>query len=267
MENLNKHQIILLALLVAFVASIATGITVVSLLGQSPQPVAQTINRVVEKTIETIVPAQMQADTPAKEKTTVVVKDEDLTINAIDKNSKSIVRIYGTLADGTDSFIANGVIVSDKGDVITDKVALVQSGFFAPYKASLSDGTKISLENVSSNDTLGLTLLKAKLATDQKVSFSAVTWADSENVKLGQTIISLSLDVKKVVNIGNIASLDTSKDNKITGIIADAKVTNSVPGAMLFNLFGGVVGMHTSSEKQTFASSNVLKEAVGAMLK
>lgn len=264
MESLNKHQIILLALLVAFVSSIATGITVVSLLGQTAQPVVQTINRVVEKTIETITPSQTGA--PKKENTTtVVVKDEDLTISAIDKNVKSIVRIFVTLADGTQSFIADGVIVSDKGYVITDKAALVQSGAFSPYTANLSDGTKISLENISSNDALGLTLLKVKLAPDQKVDFSPVGWADSEKIKLGQTIISLSLEAKKIVSIGNVASLDT-KDNKNTSITADAKITNSVAGAMLFNLNGEVVGVHTSSEKQMFMASNIIKEAVGALL-
>lgn len=264
MESLNKHQIILLALLVAFVASIATGITVVSLLGQSPQPVSQTINRVVEKTIETIVPSQAPSSQEQKT-TTVVVKDEDLTISAIDKNSKSIVRIYVALPDGSNSFISNGVIVSDGGYVITDKASLTQSGVLSPYTANLSDGTKISLEVVSNNDALGLTLMKAKLSADQKVTFSAVSWADSEKVKLGQTIIALSLDAKKVVSIGNVASLD-AKDNKNTSIIADVKITNSVAGAMLFNLNGEVVGMHTSSEKQMFMASNVIKEAVSALM-
>jgi hypothetical protein len=264
MESLNKHQIILLALLVAFVASIATGITVVSLLGQTSQPVVQTINRVVEKTIETIVPSQ--ADTSKTGKTTtVVVKDEDLTISAIDKNVKSIVRIYNTLPDGTDLFITDGVVVSDKGYVITDKASLTQSGFTGSYKANLSDGTKFSLDVVSSNDALGLTLMKAKLSADQKVDFSPVGWADSEKIKLGQTIIALSLDLKKIVSIGNVASIDT-KDNKNISIIADVKITNSVAGAMLFNLNGEVVGVHTSSEKQMFMASNVVKDAVSALL-
>lgn len=264
MESLNKHQIILLAILVAFVTSIATGITVVSLLGQSPQPVVQTINRVVEKTIETIVPSQITDSSPEKV-TTIVVKDEDLTMNAIDKNAKSIVRIYGTLADGSDLFISDGLIVSDLGYVLTDKTAIIQSGYVSPFKASLSDGTKIFLETVASNDVLGLTLLKVKLSPDQNIKFTPVAWADSENVKLGQTIISLSLDTKKIVSIGNIASID-SKDNKNITIVADAKITNSVPGSMLFNLSGDVVGMHTSTEKQMFMTSNVIKDAVAALL-
>ena len=264
MDSLNKHQIILLALLVAFVTAIATGITVVSLLGQTTQPVVQTINRVVEKTIETITPSQ--SDTFQKEKTTtVVVKDEDLTISAIDKNIKSIVRIYGTLTDGSDFFIADGVVVKGDGSVITDKASLMQSGFTGTYKANLSDGTKINLDIVSSNDVLGLTLMKVKLLPDQKIDFLPAVWADSEKIKLGQTVIALSLDTKKIISIGNISSIDT-KDNKNTLINTDTKITNSVPGAMLFNLNGDVVGMHTSSEKQMFMTSNIIKDAVTTLL-
>lgn len=262
MEGLNKHQIILLALLVAFVTSIATGITVVSLLGQSPQPVSQTINRVVERTIEKMVPSQLSGIT--QEKTTVVVKDEDLTISAIDKNIKSIVRIYGTLPDGSDSFIANGVIVSDKGYVITDKIALAQSGFASPFKASLSDGTKVAIESVSNNDAIGITLMIIKLGEGEKVTLSAVGWADSQNVKLGQTVIGLSLDLRKVVSIGNVGSIDVNKEKKNISIVTD--VTNSLPGSMLFNLNGDVVGVHISSEKQVFTASNIIKDAVSALL-
>jgi hypothetical protein len=35
---------------------------------------------------------------------------------------------------------------------------------------------------------------------------------------------------------------------------------------MLFNLNGEVVGMHTSSETQMFMASNVIKEAVSALM-
>ncbi|MSU45505.1 MAG: hypothetical protein EXS47_02680, partial [Candidatus Zambryskibacteria bacterium] len=92
MEDLNKHQIILLTLLISFVTSIATGIMTVSLLQEAPLEVTRNINRIVEKTIETVIPATITLP-GQKEVTTIVVKEEDLVIDSINKNVNSIVRI------------------------------------------------------------------------------------------------------------------------------------------------------------------------------
>ena len=58
MEDLSKTQIILLGLLVSFVSSVAISIMTYSLLSEAPATITQTINRVVERTIETVVPTE-----------------------------------------------------------------------------------------------------------------------------------------------------------------------------------------------------------------
>jgi hypothetical protein len=57
-EDLNKSQLILLAILISFVTSIATGITTVTLMDQAPKSVTLPITRVVQQTVEKIVPAE-----------------------------------------------------------------------------------------------------------------------------------------------------------------------------------------------------------------
>jgi len=55
-KDLNKTQLILLALLLSFVTSIATGITTVTLMEQAPSSVTVPINRIIKQTVEKIVP-------------------------------------------------------------------------------------------------------------------------------------------------------------------------------------------------------------------
>lgn len=62
-KDLNKSQLILLAVLLSFVTSIATGITTVTLMEQAPNSVTVPINRIVRETVEKIVPTQTPAPT------------------------------------------------------------------------------------------------------------------------------------------------------------------------------------------------------------
>src|SRR3989338_3016811 len=112
MEDLTKHQLILIVLLVTFVTSIATGIITFSLLSEAPVEVTQTINRVVEKTIERVV---TEPGKPDKVVTTVIVNEEDRVLEAIAKNEKSIVRLKTAGADGTEVVSGLGLVVSGDG--------------------------------------------------------------------------------------------------------------------------------------------------------
>src|SRR3989344_4148104 len=87
MEQLTKSQIILLTLLVSFVTSIATGIVTVTLLDQAPHEITKTINQVVERTIERVVPDETRqaASVVTTTEKTVVVKEEDLITESIHK--------------------------------------------------------------------------------------------------------------------------------------------------------------------------------------
>ena len=96
LEHLNKTQIILLTTLVAFVSSIATSIVTVTLMDQAPPGTTTTIRNVVERTVERVV----QAGTPKETVKTVIVREEDLIADAVDKQSKALARIFVTPAVG-----------------------------------------------------------------------------------------------------------------------------------------------------------------------
>ena len=83
-KDLNKPQLILLALLLSFVASIATSITTVTLMQQAPPSIVAPINRVIRQTVENI--QQVEGKTTVQ---TVVVKEEDLVVDAIAKNQSA----------------------------------------------------------------------------------------------------------------------------------------------------------------------------------
>lgn len=55
-KDLNKQQLLLLAILLSFVVSLATGITTVTLMDQAPKSVTQTITKIVKQTVEKVAP-------------------------------------------------------------------------------------------------------------------------------------------------------------------------------------------------------------------
>ena len=64
-KDLNKSQLILLAVLLSFVTSIATGITTVTLMQQAPESAIVPVTRIIRETVEKIVPAPSAPKTPA----------------------------------------------------------------------------------------------------------------------------------------------------------------------------------------------------------
>ncbi|HEY4513314.1 MAG TPA: hypothetical protein VJH06_02265 [Candidatus Paceibacterota bacterium] len=64
-KDLNKAQLILLAVLLSFVTSIATGITTVTLMQQAPASVTIPVTRIVRETVEKVVPADVVPNTQA----------------------------------------------------------------------------------------------------------------------------------------------------------------------------------------------------------
>jgi len=273
MNDLNAQQIVLLTLLISFVTSIATGIVTVSLLEQAPEPITQTINRVVEKTIERVIPENTDdgstVKTPEKEIITKIVNQEDLTIDSVNKNSRSLARIYQKIG-GVDTFIALGIVFDAQGRLVTDSTNITKSG---KYTAIYQSG-KFNLEVNYREPNQSYAILK--LVDGQTAGeFSPATFADSQSLKLAQSVISLSGINSNTVSSGIITNLqteagklsaaqvtpDANPEKQITLIETSVDKNNVLLGSIILNLNGEIIGAKIGGDYarlNVFTPSNVL---------
>lgn len=294
LEELTKTQIVLLTLLITFVTSIATGIVTVSLMQQAPKAVTQTINRVVERTVERVVPSDIEGgrETVVIEKEiTVVVKEDDLITDSIEKNSQKIVRLYLETTESTTgseeegnlvttetpvegSFVGLGIIVSGDGLVATSRVSARSA---LSLKAVLFTGEVYDTEIENTNESFSTGLVRMTLAEGEERSFSPVSLMSDGGVKLGQTVIALSGKDRTQVSMGIISDLiyedyevivdaeteETSTETRLDSIETSI-ITKTLNGSPILNIFGEVVGIKTSTGA-SYTPINVIQSQIDAI--
>lgn len=276
MDELNKNQIVLLTLLISFVTSIATGIMTVSLLQEAPIEVTRNINRIVEKTIETVIPATLA--TPQKEVTTVVVKEEDLVIDSINKNIKSIVRI--TTKDTNTEVVSTygiGLIYNKEGLIVADRKTI--SAVYK-YIATMSDGTEFVLTPLGIEKQTNFILFepvipKADPKSTEKNPYVFIPATLSEvDPNLGQTLVGLGGEIKNSVVVGRASSFDyktsgtgTTTTKYISSIDTDLNSRDLISGSPVFNLSGNIVGVKLSLDGSgTFTPVGILKKEISLLI-
>ena len=281
MEDLNKTQLILLALLVSFVTSIATGIVTVTLLDQAPPGVTQTINRVVRETVKIVVPQESQSTSITQ---TIVVKEEDFIVEAAQKNSGNVVRI-GSLkkkgftlrtigGDDTDAppeieFIGTGFVVSSGGLVVTLNVPAEDSARLVAQ--TLADDI-FEVEVVHRDEDWGIALLQI-LEEDEilaKEYFASIEFADSDATRIGQTAIALGVNNGLLLLLGVVSRLDVAESSikdeaekeKIVVIYTTIETDGKYSGGPLLNTDAHVMGINVvTSEKERFTiPANIIQE-------
>jgi hypothetical protein len=233
-KDLDKPQLILLALLLSFVTSIATSITTMTLMQQAPPSITAPINRVVQQTIEKI--QQVEGKTVTQ---TVVVKEEDLVVDAIAKNQSAIFSITKDVADETgklsETFIGRGFVANSDGVIVTD--ANVVPGLGIYYVKNDSGKFKADFLPVNKD---GLSFLKVGQPLDEKnkLAFTLPVFGDISKMKAGQKILVLGNTISSIVFDGN-------KDIRLN-------VTKGSAGGMVLNLEGEVLGMAIFSDTGSF---------------
>jgi len=278
LEELTTHQIILLTLLVSFVTSIATGIVTVTLMDQAPPGVTNTINRVVERTVERVVSdTNGQAASVITKETTVVVKEEDLITSSIDKGVKSLVRIdaVGSTPEEKTRMVALGVFLSSNGLVVTDASKIQEKGI---YMVRYGDA-RYETEVVATDEEKGIVILKIiqKDTEGKTLKFPVISFADMAALKLGQTLIGLSGDTKNLVSMGVISAIEKISvpiykdgvEGEDAEVVEEKQVISRIDsnikdivttGAPVMNVFGDMVGVMLidAQERTIIPSSDIV---------
>src|SRR3989344_7168019 len=242
-KDLNKAQLLLLAILLSFVTSIVTGITTVTLMQQAPASFTTPVNNVIKQTIEKI--QQVEGKTVVQ---TVVVKEEDLVVDAIAKNKSAafIVTKDTQDAEGTVTEISagRGFAVSADGIVAVDGNLVPEGGVY--YLRN--DSGKFKADFVSI-DKAGFSFLKigAPLDDKNKLSFTVPTFGDLEKMKIGQ----------KVLLLGNIISSYIFENKNI-----NLNVTKSSAGGLVVNLDGEALGIALFNDITSFAPIKTITDAL-----
>lgn len=284
MENLNKTQIVLLTLLTSFVTSIATGIVTVTLMDQAPAGVTQTINRVVERTIETITPGENQVTTVVKE---VIIKEEDLIANAVEKSSKSLVRINAIDGEGTEVSLGLGVILSRDGYIVTDKnrIAGNRNNIIVAY-----GGESLETDVVLGEDDK-VVILKIRLPENEQggsenleeneiLELVPASLIDSESVKLGKVVVSFGGEMGDTIQTGIVSRLEKEpvntedkdgeilEEEKLSYIVTNIDINKKNAGGPLFDTDGNVLGINVvSSDGRVYSAPiNEIKELLFSII-
>lgn len=261
MEELNKSQIVLLTLLVSFVTSIATGIVTVSLMQQAPPAITQTVNRIVEHTVEKVVPGQSAAAAaPAQSAQTVVVKESDSIASAVSAASPSVVRLY--VSGGDQQFIGLGV-------------ALTATGLLAADATSLGDGADAVVDIggvhvrafVTSRDSAtGIAYLRAATTTTDGApapAWKAVSYT-SQHPVLGESVVALSGKSATRLGQGIITASQPLGDSK-TGDVLETNIDEGsiMQGSILIDTDGALVGLSTGVARGVGASDFIAADRIG----
>lgn len=244
LEELSKSQLILLTILVNFVTAVATGILTVSLLDHAPAVVTQTVNRIVDHTVETVTQAApaavVKAATPAP-------STEDLVTAAIAADAARLAWIYDPKTGTSTTALAIGTYLPKARAVATVSLASLPKEVVIEFPNGSIASASLSREGG------GVTIYgfadKAVLPTT-----SAPTLLGASDLKIGQTVLAIAND-------GSAATGILSR-------VANDGIHTTLPdmgaGAAAVDLSGNLIGLAATSTPGLFMSAGQIYALLSA---
>jgi len=251
MDDLNKNQIILLTLFVSFVTSIATGIVTVSLLEQAPQGVTRTINQVVERTVERVVPGEQ---TQIIKEVPVIITEEELIVDAINKSSPGVFS-FVVEKNNQKEFVGSAVYVDGRGYFVTS-LSFVPDNEVANYYV-VSDSQEefaVSVTQRASHSALvRVREIDRGRFNDSYGGLSKLTPV-SDQLNIGQTVIALGATKAGSHNASvSIISSLTDSPTATSTIINNNAATVENSGGPLLHIQGGMIGLNVGLRQSVSA--------------
>src|SRR3989344_4530765 len=159
-KDLNKAQLILLAVLLSFVTSIATGITTVTLMQQAPASVTVPVTRIVRETVEKVVPADVVPNRQA-------LSPEEKKLLADLKAIKPLTVTLYLKGETEDKILGTGLFLGDNKVVMGAVIPEPKEGEVYVIKSVLGE-QKVSKETVEKDFTI-IELVKTETPPSEPV--------------------------------------------------------------------------------------------------
>ena len=236
-EELSKSQLILLTILVNFVTSVATGILTVSLLDHAPAYVTQTVDRVIERTIETVAQAApaaiIQAPAPSNQEWVTAAIGEDAT---------RAVAVYDAGTGTSTPAIAVGTYLPKARAIAT----AAQDALPKEVLIGFVDGSYIPASLAREGDGISIYGFADKAALPKASSPILVATGD---LKHGETTVALTADGSAATGI--IARVGERGVHTTLPDIGAGSAAVNLAGDLIGIGAGGTPGLLISAEKIT----------------
>ena len=244
MEDLTKSQLVTLVLLVSFITSLVTGIVTVSLVDQSPAPLTQTIQRVIEQ-INPLSAGNNNNQQASIEQSVSYNPNNESLVKLIKSVSSSVVSVvaskdipiieqYYINPFQNDPFFQNlppelipnvqipqyrqkgttkqqvssgtGFFISKDGLLLTNKHVVEDTT--ASYSIVMNDGRKLDAKVLARDPFQDIAILKI-----EGNDFNPIPLGNSDNINVGQGVIAIGNALGQFTNTvsqGIISGLNRS---------------------------------------------------------
>ncbi|MEX0931124.1 MAG: hypothetical protein WDZ88_00045 [Candidatus Paceibacterota bacterium] len=252
MEELTKHQVVLLMLLISFVTSIATGIVTVSLMDEQNPGVTQTVNRVVERTIERVVASDVPEESQAAQVVTevrTVLSEREFVSDLVENIKKSVFEVFDT----TEEEVIGKAVVVD-----SNRLVLPRFSFDPEHSYVVMQGENtLAVRSATTTDKITI------LTVEGSVPY--VPLRETLNLPLGTRLITLGGKNGDAVAQGILTNTSYAEDSatttpgeersekKVISVSSTAGYDSSYLGAPLFTEKGELIGLYEQKGEYGYA--------------